>query len=71
MYTDATIGYGEASEGFSAVIMQAYNFGDPTNFPTAKVADYTAHWSNIPEPTSLALIGLAMFGLVASRRKRG
>ena len=71
VYTDATIGYGEASEGFSAVIMQAYNFGDPTNFPTAKVADYTAHWSNIPEPTSLALIGLAMFGLVASRRKRG
>ncbi|MBB1074246.1 PEP-CTERM sorting domain-containing protein [Rhodoferax sp. 4810] len=70
VYTDTTIGYGEASEGFSAVIMQAYNYADPTNFPTAVVADYTAHWSNVPEPTSLALVGLAIAGLTATRRRK-
>lgn len=70
VYTDNTIGYGDASEGFSAVIMQAYNYGDPTNFPNAVVTDYTARWSNVPEPASLALFGLALAGLAATRRRK-
>lgn len=70
VYTDNTIGYGEPTEGFSAVIMQAYNYGDPAKFPNAVVADYTAHWSNIPEPATLALFGLALAGLAVTRRRK-
>lgn len=71
VYTDNTI---NASSGFSAVIMQAYNFADPsiTN-PNPVLADYTAHWSNtqsVPEPASLALVGMALAGLAVARRRQ-
>lgn len=66
VYRDTTI---DATQ-FSAVIMQAYNFADPGAFAGVSTVDYVAHWSNVPEPASLALFGLAFAGLAASRRRQ-
>jgi hypothetical protein len=72
VYTDATI---NGSTGFSAAIMEAYNFyGDPS-ISGANAVDYTANWSNsttlAPEPGTWGLLGggLMVTGLLFRRRK--
>jgi hypothetical protein len=67
VYTDITT-FG--TTGYSATIMQAYNFGDPAlvgAFPD----EYEALWSNaIPEPGTLALFAGGLAGLAVARRRR-
>jgi hypothetical protein len=65
VYTDGTI---NGTAQFSSVLMQAYNFAD-SSIPGANAADYTAHWSNVPEPTDMALMGIGMLGFAVARRK--
>ncbi len=69
-YTDNTPGAG--TTGFSATIIQIYNFGDPA-FPNAVVNDYSAHWDNVggdvPEPATLSLAGLCLGGVVLWHRR--
>jgi hypothetical protein len=72
VFTDATI---NGTTGFSNVIMQGYNFADPSISNTV-LKDYTAHWSNtvsVPEPgfySSVLSLGMGMGGLVYFARRR-
>jgi hypothetical protein len=67
VYSDTTI---NGSEGFDAVIMQAYNFGGDPSLSGAVPTDYTAHWANVPEPGTGFLMGTALLGLVGILRRR-
>lgn len=49
------------------VLMQAYNFGDPS-LSGAVVNDYTAHWS-VPEPASVVLLLTGLLGINAVRKR--
>lgn len=76
-YTDNTPGAG--TSGFSAAIMQAYNFNQDPSFPNAvageQFGNYTARWDNggdVPEPATLSLLGASLLGLgIWRRRTRG
>ena len=61
--------------GFSATIMQAYNFGGDPSITGANPVNYTADWANIestPEPGAIVLLATVIAGLVGlSRRKLG
>lgn len=73
VYTDSTT---NGTTGYSATIMQGYNFCGDQSLSGAVCSDYTAHWSNteeasqVPTPASLPLVALALLVLSTITWKR-
>lgn len=70
-----TLAAAPGTNAFTEVAMQAYNFADPSLYtsgiPAEALVPYTAYWSDVPEPSSFALLAAALggFGFFIRRRK--
>jgi hypothetical protein len=70
--------------GFTSLIMEAYNFGDPAlansdsdassvgapGYDASLAENYTAHWANTPEPASVLSLATVFLALAGGFRRR-
>lgn len=59
-----------ATPTLQTAFVEAVNFTGDTAYPDVSGTPYTAKYANIPEPASMALLGVGLVALSATRRKR-